>query len=342
MIDKDDGFHRTVKKIKEGIKIHVLSKINRCLTVIKTAALPQSLKDLPYDRLFALTIPTYDKSCQAVHPDMLYRPENSHPFMLAFTPYPFSIGRFENPSITLSDNGLRFFEEYPGLNPLAAAPPRDHNNDPDMFYYKGQLCMVYLETLRPEKQNLVLLTRSGGNRWSSRIVHTDYFDAGDPLIVSPVYARIQDRDYLFYVNTSHSPNRIQFVAIHDNFAPDFSRRQDIAINTQGLTPWHIDIVPHDSSFFMLICCVRMEKKEKKYDLYSAVSDNGSLWDFSARMLMRNAYRATGFFMDDDMYIYYSKQTRFFLSWEIGIVRKQNLKKWSYANGNNSKLLPFDF
>jgi hypothetical protein len=332
------------KYLKENIKIHVLSGINRCLTMIKSASLPQSLEELPYDRPCALNIPTYDKSGQAVHPDILYHPENSHPFMLAFTPYPFSIDSFENPSIVVSDNGLRFFEEYPGLNPLAATPPRDHNNDPDMFYYNGQLCIVYLETLRPEKQNLVLLTNSGGSCWSSRIVHTDYFDAGDPMILSPAYARINQQDYLFYVNMSHSPNRIQFVAINENFTPDFSTRQDIAINMQGLTSWHIDIIPYNNSFYMLICCVSAEKNKKKYDLYIAHSNNGSIWDFSMNMLIHNAYRATGFFVDNDMYVYYSKQTRFFLSWEIGIVRKQiskNLKKRFYADGNNSKFIPFD-
>jgi hypothetical protein len=332
----------TKKYFKESVKTHVLSRINKFLTMIKSASLPQSLKELPYDRLFALSIPTYDKSGQAVHPDILYHPENSHPFMLAFTPYPFSNDSFENPSIALSDNGLHFFEEYPGLNPLVAAPFQDHNNDPDMFYYKDQLRIVYLETLRPEKQNLVLLTHSGDDHWSSRIVHTDYLDAGDPMILSPAYARINRQDYLFYVNMSHTPNRIQFVTIHENFTPDFSTRQDIAINMQGRTPWHIDIIPYKNFFYMLICCVKTEKNEKKYDLYMARSDNGSIWNFSDNTLIQNTYRSTGFFMDNDMYIYYSKQTRFFLSWEIGIVRKQNLKKWSYANGNNSKLLPFDF
>jgi hypothetical protein len=341
MIRKNDSFRGTGKYFKESVKIHLLSKINRCLMMIKSAFLPQSLEELPYDRPFALNIPTYDESGQAVHPDILYRPENSHPFMLAFTPYPFSIDSFENPSIALSDNGLRFFEEYPGLNPLAAAPPQDHNNDPDMFYYNGQLCIVYLETLRPEKQNLVLLTHSGGTRWSSRIVHTDYFDAGDPMILSPAYARINQQDYLFYVNMSRAPNSIQFVAIHENFAPDFSTRQDIAINMQGLMPWHIDIIPYEDFFYMLICCVKTEKNKKKYDLYIAWSNNGSVWNFSTNMLIQNAYRSTGFFMDNDMYIYYSKQTRFFLFWEIGIVRKQNLTTRLYADGNNSKFISFD-
>jgi hypothetical protein len=334
-----------VKNFNNSIKIHVLSRINKCLLMIKSASLPKSLKELPYDRLFALRIPTYDKSGQGVHPDILHCPENSHPFMLAFTPYPFSIDSFENPSIVLSDNGLYFFEEYPGLNPLAAAPPWDHNNDPDMFYYKDKLCMIYLETLRPEKQNLVLLTNSRGTNWSFRIVHTDYFDEGDPLILSPAYGRINQQDYLFYVNTSYSRNRIQFVAINENFSPDFSTRQDIAINTQELTPWHIDIIPYKNFLYMLICCVKTERNKKKYDLYIARSNNGCIWDFSTNILMHNAYRSTGFFIDNDMYIYYSKQTWFFLSWEIGVVKKQilnNLKTGFYADSNNSKFIPFDF
>jgi hypothetical protein len=310
--------------------------------MLKSPPLPQTLKELPYDKLFPLKIPTYEHSGQGVHPDILYQNGDGHAFMLAFTPYPFSLDRFENPSIVVSDDGLRFFEEYPGANPLAAAPPHDHNNDPNIFYYDGKLCMIYLETLRPEKQNLVLLTRCGERHWSSRIVHTDYLQTGDPMILSPVYVRINHSDYLFYVNMTHYT--IQFVPLRQNFIPECSERQDITINMEGLTPWHIDIIPYKDFFYMLICCVHHEKNQKKYDLYSARSSNGHTWVFSENMLIRNSYRASAFFIDDDMYIYYSRQTWFFLSWEIGIVKKRLFKNFDrvYADGDNSKFISGDF
>jgi hypothetical protein len=332
------------KKVKDSVKIRFLAEINKFLCALKSASLPQTLKALPYNKFFTLAIPTYDKSGQLVHPDILYQPGGSPAFMLAFTPYPFSIDRFENPSLVISDDGLHFSEEYPGSNPLAAAPPRDHNNDPDLFYYNGKLCMVYLETLRPERQNLVLLTCSGGSDWSSRIVHTDYLDAGDPMILSPVYVRINQNDYLFYVNMSHTCYKIQMVPIRQDFNPDCSLRRDITINMEGREPWHIDIIPYKDFFYMLICCVTRGKNQKKYDLYIARSVNGYTWTFSTNILIHDSYRATGFFMDDDMYIYYSRQTCFFLSWETGIIKKHFLKNYNrvYADGDNSKFISFDF
>jgi hypothetical protein len=113
---------------------------------------------------------------------------------------------------------------------------------------------------------------------------------------------------------------------------------------KGREPWHIDIIPYKDSFYMLICCVRRERNRKKYDLYIAHSGDGYIWTFSADMLIHNSYRATGFFINDDMYIYYSRQTCFFSSWETGIVKKQLIKKIDreYADGNNSKFFSFDF
>ncbi|MBA3458618.1 MAG: hypothetical protein H0T46_01550 [Deltaproteobacteria bacterium] len=67
-----------------------------------------------------LEIPTYDGSGQVVHPDVLF---DGYRYLLAYTPYPFSNGRFENPSIAISDDGLAFREIAPGVNPIAPAPP---------------------------------------------------------------------------------------------------------------------------------------------------------------------------------------------------------------------------
>jgi hypothetical protein len=325
-----------------GIKIHLLAKINKCLAALTSPRLPRTLKELPYDRFFPLAIPTYEGSGQAVHPDILHRSGREPAFMLAFTPYPFSLDRFENPSLVVSGDGLRFVEEYPGANPLAAAPLRDHNNDPDLFYYEEKLCMIYLETLRPEKQSLVLLTCLDGRRWSSRVVHTDYLQAGDPMMLSPAYVRINNEDYLFYVNMTR--RAIQFVPVRKNFYPDCSARQDIDINMEGRSPWHIDIVPCKDCFYMLICCVRLEGSQKKYDLYAARSNNGRAWIFSTDMLISNSYRATALFIDGDMYIYYSRQTWFFLSWETGVVKKRLFKNFGgmYANGDTGKFVSCNF
>jgi hypothetical protein len=55
-------------------------------------------------------------------------------FVLTFLPYPFAVDSFENPSIVISNDGLRFREERRGINPLVPTPETDHNDDPDILF----------------------------------------------------------------------------------------------------------------------------------------------------------------------------------------------------------------
>ena len=109
---------------------------------------------------------------------------------------------FENPSILVSGDGINFFEEKPGLNPLAAPPLVDHNDDPDLFIYDKNYNILYLETHRPEKQNLILLSSTDRINWTSRMIHTDYLTGNnsDPFILSPSFLSDVTGDYLFYVS----------------------------------------------------------------------------------------------------------------------------------------------
>ena len=95
-------------------------------------------------------LPTYDGSGQAVHPDIVGPEQTGGVYLMAFTPYPFTNDRFENPSVVISDDGLRFREERRGLNPLAPTPGTDHNDDPDILCAEGHYDLVYLETRRPD------------------------------------------------------------------------------------------------------------------------------------------------------------------------------------------------
>ncbi|MBO9605718.1 MAG: hypothetical protein J7639_07195, partial [Paenibacillaceae bacterium] len=62
-------------------------------------------------------IPTYDGSGQTVHPCVLFFPEGwkGHRYWMAFTPYPDGNDQFENPSLVVSGDGVRWFVP-PGLH----------------------------------------------------------------------------------------------------------------------------------------------------------------------------------------------------------------------------------
>jgi hypothetical protein len=302
---------------------HIFNKIttSKSFLSMKDHLLPKKTADLSCNKTYTLIIPTYEKSGQAVHPDILHNVANDKPnFILTFTPYPFSNDKYENPSVLVSSDGIRFFEEFPCINPLVPAPPFDHNNDPDIFYYENRLNIIYLEALRPEKQNLILLSSDDRKIWNSRIVHTDYIYKNDPMIVSPCYFCINNTSYLYYVNVSEPTFKIQYVIIEKDFSPNFNQRKDVDISLKNINPWHIDIFLSENYIYMLICSVTIKNNIKKYQLHIARSINGYLWELSETIVLNNAYRSTGFIVNNEIYIYYSRQNSFFLNWEIGIAK----------------------
>jgi hypothetical protein len=288
---------------------------------LKNYFIPKNTADLSYNKTYTLAIPTYEGSGQAVHPDILYDMRSDKlDFILTFTPYPFSNDKYENPSILVSSDGLRFFEEFPHINPLVQAPAFDHNNDPDIFFYENHFNIIYLETLRPEKQNLILLNSIDRKTWNSRIIHTDYICQNDPMIVSPCYLYVNNTSYLYYVNISEAIFKIQYVTIEKGFRPNFNQRTDVAIPLKDINPWHIDVFSSGNYMYMLICSVTATTIKKIYKLHIARSINGRSWEFSEKTVLNNAYRSTGFIVDNEVYIYYSRQNVLFSNWEIGIVK----------------------
>jgi sucrose-6-phosphate hydrolase SacC (GH32 family) len=286
---------------------------------------PRNLKNIKYDKKYVIKLPTYEKSGQAVHPDISYSPTRNPPYIIAFTPYPFSIDKYENPSIAVSHNGLRFFEEIKGINPLAPPPSIDHNDDPDFFEYENKYAVMYLETLRPEKQNLILLESYDRKKWVSRIVHCDYLKAGDPMIVSPAYANIKHHDYLYYVDKTKTEYTIQYVNIGKGFSPDFTNRHTITLSGEmpkSAMPWHIDIISNNETRYMLICFLSKQQGKTIHDLYIAQSTDGVDWRLSNKTLLKNAYRSSGFIVGDDVYIYYSAKKSYFAMWETGVIKKR--------------------
>jgi hypothetical protein len=292
----------------------------------KTRGLPASLETLIPQKRYPLRIPTYEKSYQAVHPDLLVS-ANGPPFILSCTPYPFSLDVFENPSVFVSSNGISFAEEFPGINPLAPAPPFDHNDDPDLFWYKGAFHILYLETLRPEKQHLALLSSAGRKTWVKKILHTAYLAAGGPFMLSPAFfqgERFGSR--IYYVAKKEGGNTIEYVSVPElpdtaAFTPDFSARRGISLDMGHQEPWHIDLIGDaNGGVYMLICCVTRRRKADTYGLYIARGTDGASWEWSPKPVLLNAYRSSGFIREGDLYVYYSRQTPYFGAWELGVVR----------------------
>jgi hypothetical protein len=292
--------------------------------------LPGKLESLRYDVPVRLRVPTYDGSDQAVHPDILRTDGPGRTFALAFTPYPFTNDLFENPSIVVSSDGLRFREERRGLNPLAPAPDRDHNDDPDLSLIDGTYYLFYLETLRPERQNLVLLESRDRLEWT-RAAEWNWELRGenpDPMIVSPALAELNGEFFLYYVNTTERPYRVEFLK---SARPDSWDRKTASLpvfDRFPFVPWHVDIVKGTGWHYLILDeTEKVGDGERTYDLRLARSADLVHWTVSDRKLLdgkpfgsRLIYRSTAWCDGGDLFVYFSYKTK--RMWRIGLVRKR--------------------
>lgn len=320
--------------MQQHLKRFVLRLYGKLLFLLEKKSfdrLPFEYKDLPYDTPVLLRIPTYDGSGQAVHPDIVRMKEPEPLFVMAMTPYPFDDDYFENPSIVVSRDGLRFYEEKEGVNPLVPPPAFDHNDDPDLLFSEGTWSMVYLETLRPNKQNLVLLQSNDRIQWNRKNLLT--FDLQgtpkDPLIASPALVENEGSCYLFYVNLSTTPYRIECITSTSIDKWDKKKITVPEFNSLTVTPWHIDIFKDEGIYYMLLADITTTRQGKRvHALYLAHSENLYQWNVHPEPIeigklknLKSLYRSTGFREGNDMYIFFSAEFKG-LIWRIGIVRKQ--------------------
>ena len=265
------------------------------------------ITNLPLGKFFRLDIPTYDGSGQAVHPSLLVQSDNPR-FILAFTPYTDTDDRVENPSIVVSDDGLHFHEEVQGLNPLAAAPEKDHNDDPDLFLYNGKYGILYLETMRPEKQTLYLLESQDRIHWKRRAIHQENLAAcGECFMLSPTYIEKDGVSYLFYVNRDAKDGYlIEYVTGSGLDSLDFENRKRVTVNGLKELPWHLDILKDDGGYIMLLTTASDAGKNARYTLRKAASSNLLDWTLDNNFRLADCYRSSGFIKDNMLYLYVSK------------------------------------
>jgi hypothetical protein len=113
-----------------------------------------------------LSIPTFEGSGQAVHPDVATWSGTSRlPLLMAFTPYPFGDAGAENPSLVESANA-RHWRVPAGLTNPVARPEAGHLSDPDLVFdpVEGVLHMYYREV--SGGRNLIRhLTSRDGVAW---------------------------------------------------------------------------------------------------------------------------------------------------------------------------------
>ncbi len=254
-----------------------------------------------------LSLPTYDQSNQVVHPDILVEQNR---YVLAYTPYPYGNGDFENPSVAVGIDGLAFHEPAPGVNPLVPTPATDHNDDPDLRFdtTTGEYALVYLETQRPAFQLLVELRSRDLITWTGNTaIHYD-LAAGAPFIVSPAVLGTMLFDV--HLNGENVPSTIERL----DEPWDWRTAVPISIDMHGVDPWHVDALPVGDRFALLISGHPDDFEHQ--NLYLATSSDLRAWTLREQPLLSfddpalgvsTLYRSTGAVIGDELVVWYSMQ-----------------------------------
>ena len=307
-----------------GIKTKIKRFIAHTIAATWKTAKTNTIEDLVFNKKYKVNIPTYEKSRQIVHPDILIR-KQSPKFILAFTPYPNTNDKFENPCIVISDDGLNFYEEKEGINPLVPAPKKEHNDDQDLTFHNETYQLLYLETVRPDFQNLMLLTSKDRINWDKSILHSEApVRMKDGFILSPALVYSKNECFMFGVNKDLKNGNSLFAIKGSELKDlDFSHNIELKLNgiSKSFQPWHVDIFNDDKDgYVMLLSMVTpYTDRKKEYALFIATSKNLIDWNFQERPVLTNAYRSTGFVKDGVLYIYFSSNV-YADVWKTGLFK----------------------
>lgn len=157
-----------------------------------------------------ILIPTYDGSNEPTHPNVikLDKEVSGYKYWMVMTPWPNNQNKYENPSILVSIDGIKWAPPIGIINPVSKLLDEtsgDYYSDPYLYYddefhliyrynpydYKGQQSKV--------DNNLILeQTSKDGINWTEAKILFD--DKEGQAVMSPSYIYNANKERIYYVN----------------------------------------------------------------------------------------------------------------------------------------------
>ena len=228
-----------------------------------------------------LVLPTYEKTGQAVHPDILFRSNGlkGNKYWLAYTPYPYSNDKFENPHVAVSDDGKKFFLKKGMRNPVVE-PPSDvteggHFSDTDLMYEDNNFILHYVYNKRgvlgPSK--FFRVKSLDGIKWTKpELVFTSSLTNQG---YSPAFIKEKDEVKMWYLAGEN--NLVLFESKDDE--KSWGNMKKCNIKIQGWVPWHIDVIKTDKGYEGVVCARKIKTTNNRLlrALFYTYSSDGINW-----------------------------------------------------------------
>lgn len=255
-----------------------------------TATSPAEV-ELPLDVITPLTLETYERSGQTVHPDFVATgPEWTHePDYLFITPYPNGNAMLENPSVYESVDFLHWSAPGGVTNPIAA-PGEGYYSDPDAVFVpdRNELWLYFRQVTQ---SNVVRLTTSrDGVTWSTSI---EVARAPNHQLISPTVVQRGPNEWLMWavngnIGCTGADATVELRRSMNGTV--WSNPETVALSQSGLFPWHIDVewIPSRQEYWALYN-VKTPGTCTTGAVYLATSGDGVHWrTYPSPVLARGA------------------------------------------------------
>lgn len=210
---------------------------------------------VPLVPLSELTIPTFDGSGQAVHPDVVRfsRPWNGWEYWMAYTPYPGSNEAMENPSLAVSHDGVKWEMPAGFPNPVIPQPAKGYNSDPDLTYDAAadRLVMIYREV--SNGQNVIKAISTGdGRSWT--LPRTTFRRRNHGIVSPTVVAKPGAAPTVWYVDAGTRRCRERVTRVMRQRGPGMDALEParaesgweppvrVQLQQPGFSVWHLDVI----------------------------------------------------------------------------------------------------
>lgn len=312
------NYHK--KNIERYIKIDIEKKYY--LKLVNTNA----------NAMNCLKIKTCDGYNQITHPDIVYIDKGFHGFKywMAYTPYPFSRDRYENPCIAVSNDG-RHWDAPKGLRNPIVTQPNDvnqggHYSDTDIISDNGGLSVYYVYNKRgvlgPSK--FYRSFSKDGISWSKPQL---VYKCSNPISgYSPAITKDSGIYKMWYISEG---NIMSYVTSKDDNKWSAPERCDIFI--PGWTIWHVDISKTDIGYEGLLCA--RDNKAGNTALFYIKSADGVKWSSSNLPVIypsakgwdsMDIYRST-FLKQNGTYMIWYAACGFNWKWNIGFTSGKDME-----------------
>lgn len=294
-----------------------------------------------------LIIGTYDGFNQTTHPKIVYFEHgwNGWKYWMAHTPYPFSNDKFENPSISVSNDGINWTDPKGLFNPIDQPTAEEiadtyHMSDTHLLFVNGKLECWYRLNKNGVIDQILRKTSTDGINWGAR--ETMYTLSGWDMALSPAIVHDGTKYKMWYITGNFE---IKYTESDNGFS--WGTLENVTIKTGSKTyrPWHLDVIQDGTNYELLLAAgdITLPLANDRKELLHGVSISPTYFELTSIMQPTPAnsgqwdnyylYRSCLLKVGSYYKIFYAamnQQKR----WHIGLSEGENIKKLTGFTSNN--------